>query len=61
MSMTVEQVLAEVAAAKKIAEARFMKESGGRTAKQFVNECLRPEIESSKSPEDAMRNALRRA
>lgn len=59
--MTKEQLLAEVAAAKKVAEARFMKASGGRTARQFVDECLRHEIPNHASPAAAMSAALRKA
>jgi hypothetical protein len=59
--MTIDQIRAEVDAAKKIAEARFMAASGGRTAQQFVDECLRPVMEGSESPQAAMNEALKRA
>ena len=58
---TVEQILADVAAAKKLAEARFMAASGGRTAREFFNECLRDEIVEGATPQSAMTKALAKA
>jgi hypothetical protein len=56
---TIEQIRAEVEAAKAIAEARFMAASGGRTARQFFDQCLRPEIKAGSTPQSAMNAALR--
>jgi hypothetical protein len=56
--LTVEQIRAEVEAAKKVAIARFQATTGCETAEQFVRTKLRQHIATSASPADAMKKAL---
>jgi hypothetical protein len=57
---TVEQIRAEIEAAKIVAIARFQASTGCATAEEFVRTRLAPVIATSASPADAMRKALAR-
>jgi predicted NAD-dependent protein-ADP-ribosyltransferase YbiA (DUF1768 family) len=57
---TVAEIRAQVEAAKIVAVSRFRAETGCATAREFVDQRLRPAIAASASPADAMRKALGR-